>query len=125
MGGIVAFEMAVQLVAAGHDVPLVILIDCSVPVPRVAGRAFNELESLASFAADLAKTAGREDSGADSNASAASILNRSGTGPSIRRNWAARSRQRSESIACAGSTMCSGRTAWPSTATSLDLIRAE
>ncbi len=34
MGGIVAFEMAVQLAAAGHDVPLVILIDCSVPVPR-------------------------------------------------------------------------------------------
>ena len=34
MGGIVAFEMASQLAAAGHDVPLVILIDCSVPVPR-------------------------------------------------------------------------------------------
>ena len=36
MGGIVAFEMAGQLAAAGHDVPLVILIDCSVPVPRNA-----------------------------------------------------------------------------------------
>ena len=34
LGGIVAYEMAVQLAAAGHDVPAVFLIDCSVPVPR-------------------------------------------------------------------------------------------
>ena len=60
MGGIVAFEMAAQLAAAGHDVPLVILIDCSVPVPRIAPQPLNELESLAGFAADLARTAGRE-----------------------------------------------------------------
>ena len=44
MGGIVAFEMANQLVAAGHDVPLVILIDCSVPVPRYAPHAIGDLE---------------------------------------------------------------------------------
>ncbi len=60
MGGIVAFEMARQLAAAGHDVPLVILIDCSVPVPRNALQPLDDLESLAGFAADLARTAGRE-----------------------------------------------------------------
>ena len=61
MGGIVAFEMAGQLAAAGHDVPLVILIDCSVPVPRNAPRPSMNLTSLAGFAADLARTAGRDD----------------------------------------------------------------
>jgi thioesterase domain-containing protein/acyl carrier protein len=60
MGGIVAFEMAGQLAAAGHDAPLVILIDCSVPVPRNASHTVDDLESLTGFAADLARTAGRE-----------------------------------------------------------------
>ena len=60
MGGIVAFEMAGQLAAAGHDVPLVILIDCSVPVPRNVAHTADDIESLTGFAADLARTAGRE-----------------------------------------------------------------
>ena len=47
--------MANQLVAAGHDVPLVILIDCSVPVPRNAPHAIGNLEAQAGFAADLAR----------------------------------------------------------------------
>ena len=34
MGGVVALEMAMQLSAAGREVPLVFLIDCSAPVPR-------------------------------------------------------------------------------------------
>jgi amino acid adenylation domain-containing protein len=58
MGGVVAFAMAGQLAAAGQDVPLVILIDCSVPVPRPAGRPGDDFEGLAGFAADLARTAG-------------------------------------------------------------------
>jgi thioesterase domain-containing protein len=52
--------MAAQLAAAGHDVPLVVLIDCSVPVLRNILRPFDERETLAAFAADLARTAGRE-----------------------------------------------------------------
>ena len=36
MGGVVALEMARQLAAAGREVPLVFLIDCSAPVPRHA-----------------------------------------------------------------------------------------
>jgi thioesterase domain-containing protein len=59
MGGIVAFEMARQLAEAGHDVPLVILIDSSVPVPRNPAHPFDEREALAAFAADLARTADR------------------------------------------------------------------
>jgi thioesterase domain-containing protein len=60
MGGIVAFEMANQLAAAGHDVPLVILIDCSVPVPRNAPHSIGNLEAQAGFAADLARIEGGE-----------------------------------------------------------------
>ena len=85
MGGIVAFEMANQLVAAGHAVPLVILIDCSVPVPRNASSAINDVLSLAGFAADLARTAGRANLGAARKPAATSIRNRSETGRSARR----------------------------------------
>ena len=60
MGGIVAFEMANQLAAGGHDVPLVILIDCSVPVPRNAPHSIGNLEAQAGFAADLARIEGGE-----------------------------------------------------------------
>jgi thioesterase domain-containing protein len=60
MGGIVAFEMARQLTAAGLAVPIVFLIDCSVPVPRNAPHPIDDHESLMAFAADLARTAGRE-----------------------------------------------------------------
>ncbi len=59
MGGIVAFEMAMQLSAAGREVPLVFLIDCSAPVPRRAPHAIDERESLVAFVADLARTAGQ------------------------------------------------------------------
>ncbi len=58
MGGIVAFEMANQLVAAGHEAPLVILIDSSVPVPRNAAHIIGNLEAQAGFAADLARIEG-------------------------------------------------------------------
>jgi thioesterase domain-containing protein len=60
MGGIVAFEMAIQLAAAGHEAPLVILIDSSVPVPRNAPHCIGKLEAQAGFAADLARIEGRE-----------------------------------------------------------------
>ncbi len=60
MGGIVAFEMAIQLAAAGHDAPLVILIDCSVPVPRNAPHSIGNLAAQAGFAADLARIEGGE-----------------------------------------------------------------
>jgi thioesterase domain-containing protein/acyl carrier protein len=60
MGGIVALEMAGQLVAAGHDVPVVFLIDCSVPAPRRHPRPLDERESLKAFAADLLQGADRD-----------------------------------------------------------------
>ena len=60
MGGIVALEMAGQLVAAGNEVSLVFLIDCSVPVPRRDPRPVNERESLMAFAADVVRGSGRE-----------------------------------------------------------------
>jgi amino acid adenylation domain-containing protein len=58
MGGVVAFEMARQLAAARHEVPLVVLIDSAVPArPRVP-RSFDVHESVMDFAVDLARTAG-------------------------------------------------------------------
>ena len=60
MGGIVALEMASQLVAAGSEVSLVSLIDCSVPVPRRDPRPADERASLMAFAADLVRGSGRE-----------------------------------------------------------------
>ncbi len=60
MGGIVALEMAAQLVAAGNDVSMLFLIDCSVPVPPRAPGAFDERESLMAFAADLIRASGRK-----------------------------------------------------------------
>jgi amino acid adenylation domain-containing protein len=60
MGGIVALEMAAQLVAAGHEVPKVFLIDCLVPVPKRAPHPLDERESLAAFAADLVRASGRD-----------------------------------------------------------------
>ncbi|HKM52053.1 MAG TPA: alpha/beta fold hydrolase, partial [Isosphaeraceae bacterium] len=59
MGGVVALEMAMQLSAAGRDVPLVFLIDCSAPVPRHTPHAIDDRESLVAFVADLSRTAGR------------------------------------------------------------------
>ena len=59
MGGVVAFEMAKQLSAAGREVPLVFLIDCSPPALRRAAHVVNDRETLESFLADLARTAGR------------------------------------------------------------------
>jgi thioesterase domain-containing protein len=64
MGGVVAFEMARQLVEAGHTAPLVCLVDSSVPAPRPATDHPDERESVMAFAADLARTA---DSGAASS----------------------------------------------------------
>ncbi len=58
MGGVVAFEMARQLTAEGQEVPLVFLIDCSVPGRRRTSRPLDDHESLMAFAADLARTAG-------------------------------------------------------------------
>ena len=58
MGGVVAFEMARQLVADGHDVSRLFLIDCSVPRPRRNISPVDESVVLAAFAADLAQTAG-------------------------------------------------------------------
>ena len=60
MGGIVAFEMARQLAAAGDEVPLVFLIDSPVPSRGRFPRSFDDHEILVDFAADLARTAGRE-----------------------------------------------------------------
>ena len=60
MGGIVAFEMARQLAAVGAEVPLVFLIDSPVPGRARSPRSFDDHESLVDFAADLARTAGRE-----------------------------------------------------------------
>jgi thioesterase domain-containing protein/acyl carrier protein len=60
MGGVVAFEMARQLTAAGRDVPLVFLIDCSVPRPQGVRSPLDDRESLLAFAADLARASGRE-----------------------------------------------------------------
>jgi thioesterase domain-containing protein len=57
MGGVVAFEMATQLSAAGREVSLVFLIDCSPPTPRAAHGAVDRA-SLEAFAADLARTTG-------------------------------------------------------------------
>jgi thioesterase domain-containing protein len=51
--------MGGQLVAEGHEVPLVFLIDCSVPVPRLVPRGPGERESLLAFAADLLRSSGR------------------------------------------------------------------
>jgi amino acid adenylation domain-containing protein len=60
MGGIVALEMASQLIAAGHDVPLLFLIDCSVPAPHRNSRPVDESESLFAFATDLVRGSSRE-----------------------------------------------------------------
>jgi thioesterase domain-containing protein len=60
MGGIVAFEMARQLAAAGDDVPLLFLIDSPVPSQGRFPRSFDDHQILVDFAADLARTAGRE-----------------------------------------------------------------
>jgi amino acid adenylation domain-containing protein len=63
MGGVVAFEMARQLAAAGHEVPLVFLIDCSLPERHGASKSIDDRESWIAFAADLALTAGRHAGG--------------------------------------------------------------
>jgi thioesterase domain-containing protein len=59
MGGIVALEMAGQLAAAGHDVPLVLLIDCSIPGHGSRSRPLGESERLKAFAADLLRGSDR------------------------------------------------------------------
>ncbi len=58
MGGVIAFEIARQIVAAGGAAPLVVLIDSAVPLPREGERPTDGRESLLAFAADLARTAG-------------------------------------------------------------------
>jgi amino acid adenylation domain-containing protein len=58
MGGVVAFEMARKLAEAGHEVPLVFLIDCSVPSPEPTVHRVSDREGVLAFAADLARTAG-------------------------------------------------------------------
>jgi amino acid adenylation domain-containing protein len=58
MGGVVAFEMARQLAAAGHEVPIVFLIDCSLPDGKRVSDAFDDRDSWIAFAADLARTKG-------------------------------------------------------------------
>jgi thioesterase domain-containing protein len=60
MGGVLAFEMARQLVASGQESPLVFMIDCSVPTRRRSVGSWDDRESLMAFASDLARTAGRE-----------------------------------------------------------------
>jgi amino acid adenylation domain-containing protein len=60
MGGVVAFEMAAQLAAAGQEAPVVVMIDPPAPGRGLAPRPFNDQETMAAFAADLARTAGRE-----------------------------------------------------------------
>ena len=53
--------MARQLTDAGHEVPLVFLIDSSVPTPARSPRSLDDQETLVAFAADLARTAGRQE----------------------------------------------------------------
>ncbi|HSF41540.1 MAG TPA: amino acid adenylation domain-containing protein, partial [Thermoanaerobaculia bacterium] len=61
MGGLVAFEMARQLVKKGHQVDLVALIDTPPPAAEPGpSPALDEAELVASFARDLAHLLGRE-----------------------------------------------------------------
>src|SRR5262249_20808874 len=61
MGGLVAFEMARQLVAAGHEVGMLALLDTHLP-PHQRDEIPQEdrLPALAGFAFDLARVAGRD-----------------------------------------------------------------
>src|SRR5262249_14241404 len=58
MGGVIAFEMARQLVEAGQDAPWVFMVDCSVPTRQHTAPPADDDQSLLDFAADLARTAG-------------------------------------------------------------------
>jgi len=58
MGGLVAFEMARALVAGGHKLGMLALLDAHLP-PRPRPRE-DEIPALARFAADLARVAGRD-----------------------------------------------------------------
>jgi amino acid adenylation domain-containing protein len=60
MGGVVAFEMAAQLAAAGQEAPVVFLIDPPAPGRWRAPHGVDDVDSLAAFAADLARTAGAD-----------------------------------------------------------------
>ncbi len=111
MGGVVAFEMARQLAAAGQEVPLVFLIDSSLPARRRGSHSFDDRESWMDFAADLARTAGR-DAGGLIDRFAASNPSRSEMKVSSDRSRGARSSPRSGPTACGGSTRSSERIAW-------------
>jgi amino acid adenylation domain-containing protein len=59
MGGLVAFEMARQLVAAGHEVGMLALLDTHLPPhQREAIPGHDDIPALARFAFDLARVAG-------------------------------------------------------------------
>jgi amino acid adenylation domain-containing protein len=58
MGGLVAYEMARQLTAAGHEVALVALLDTRAPSPEVKGVAPDEASLAQSFAQDLVLSSG-------------------------------------------------------------------
>jgi amino acid adenylation domain-containing protein len=59
MGGVVAFEMARQLAAAGETVELLALIDVPVPGQGEAAEALDSIDLLLWFATDLAGLVGR------------------------------------------------------------------
>jgi len=59
LGGVLAFEMAQQLVAEGKQINLLVLIDTAVPNEASRARPLDEASLLAAFAGDLAGLAGR------------------------------------------------------------------
>ena len=60
LGGVVAFEMARQLEAKGLEVALLALIDSTSPGPARGPSVLDEFESMATFAADLVRSSGRD-----------------------------------------------------------------
>jgi len=55
LGGVIAFEIACQVRAQGHDVATLALIDCHAPAPGLTGRPIDDAEILIAFATDLAQ----------------------------------------------------------------------
>lgn len=57
MGGVIAFEMAVQLVASGQKVSLLALIDSYVPIPQFKGSLdMDEAMLLADWVKNLSES---------------------------------------------------------------------
>jgi thioesterase domain-containing protein len=61
MGGLVAFEMARQLAATGHEVGMLALLDTHLPPQqREVIHGHDDIPTIARFASDLARAAGRD-----------------------------------------------------------------